>query len=62
MYIYSNSCGVNPECETGYSLYFPCVKSITREISCSDFFYIVDNATKKEVDLREIDDITQYIR
>ena len=61
MYIYSNSCGVNQECETGYSLYFPCVKSITRgEISCSDF-YIVDNATKKEVDLREIDDITLNI-
>ena len=61
MYIYSNSCGVNQECETGYSLYFPCVKSITRgEISCSDF-YIVDNATKKEVDLREIDDIALNI-
>lgn len=61
MYIYSNSCGVNQECETGYSLYFPCVKSITRgEISCSDF-YIVDNTTKKEVDLREIDDITLNI-
>lgn len=61
MYIYSNSCGVNLECETGYSLYFPCVKSITRgEFSCSDF-YIVDNTTKKEVDLREIDDITLNI-
>ena len=61
MYIYSNSCGVNQECETGYSLYFPCMKSITRgENSCSDF-YIVDNATKKEVDLREIDDITLNI-
>lgn len=61
MYIYSNSCSVNQECETGYSLYFPCVKSITRgEISCSDF-YIIDNATKKEVDLREIDDITLNI-
>jgi hypothetical protein len=61
MYIYSNSCGVNQECETGYSLYFPCINSITRgENSCSEF-YIVDNATKEEVDLREIDDITLNI-
>lgn len=58
MYIYGNSCSVNNECETGYSLYFPCINSITRgENSCSEF-YIVDNATKQEVDLREIDDIT----
>lgn len=58
MYIYSNSCGVNNECEKGYSLYFPCTDSITRgEISCTDF-YIVDNSTREEVDLREIDDIT----
>ena len=57
MYIYSNSCGINNECESGYSLYFPCIKTITRgENSCSDF-YIVDNATKQEVDLREVDDI-----
>lgn len=58
MYIYGNSCSVNNECETGYSLYFPCINSITRgENSCFEF-YIVDNATKQEVDLREIDDIT----
>lgn len=57
MYIYSNSCGINNECESGYSLYFPCIKTITRgENSCSDF-YIVDNVTKQEVDLREVDDI-----
>lgn len=58
MYIYNNSCGINNECNTGYSLYFPCINTITRgENSCSEF-YIVDNATKQEVDLREIDDIT----
>ena len=58
MYIYNNTCGVNSECESGYSLYFPCVKTLTRgENACFDF-YIVDNATKEEVDLREVDDIT----
>ena len=58
MYIYNNTCGVNSECKYGYSLYFPCVKTLTRgENACFDF-YIVDNATKEEVDLREVDDIT----
>ena len=60
MYIYGNNsgCSVNNECESGYSLYFPCVKTLTRgENSCFDF-YIVDNATKEEIDLREVDDIT----
>lgn len=58
MYIYSNTCSVNNECETGYSLYFPCIGTLTRgENACFDF-YIVDNSTKKEVDLREVDDIT----
>ena len=58
MYIYSNTCSVNNECESGYSLYFPCVGTLTRgENTCFDF-YIVDNTTKKEVDLREVDDIT----
>lgn len=61
MYIYSNNCSVNNECETGYSLYFPCVSSLTRgENVCFDF-YIVDNAAKNEVDLREVDDITLNI-
>ena len=58
MYIYGNTCSVNNECESGYSLYFPCVGTLTRgENACFDF-YIVDNTTKKEVDLREVDDIT----
>ena len=63
MYIYgnNNSCSVNNECESGYSLYFPCVKTITRgENVCIDF-YIVDNTTREEVDLREVDDITLNI-
>ena len=61
MYIYSNTCSVNNECESGYSLYFPCVGTLTRgENACFDF-YIVDNATKNEVDLREVDDITLNI-
>ena len=62
MYIYGgNTCSTNNECEYGYSLYFPCVKTITRgENACFDF-YIVDNATKSEVDLREVDDITLNI-
>mgnify|MGYP003302286147 CR=1 FL=1 len=58
MYIYGNTCSVNNECKSGYSLYFPCVGTLTRgENACFDF-YIVDNTTKKEVDLREVDDIT----
>ena len=54
-----NSCsGATPECESGYSLYFPCIKNITRgENTCTEF-YIVDNATKEEVDLRDVDAIT----
>lgn len=62
MYIYGgNTCSVNNECESGYSLYFPCIKTVTRgENACFDF-YIVDNTTKEEMDLREIDDITLNI-
>lgn len=62
MYIYGgNTCSVNNECESGYSLYFPCIKNITRgENTCFDF-YIVDNSTKEEIDLREVDDITLNI-
>jgi hypothetical protein len=63
MYIYGNNngCSVNNECESGYSLYFPCVKTLTRgENACFDF-YVVDNATKEEVDLRNVDGITLNI-
>lgn len=62
MYIYGgNTCSVNNECESGYSLYFPCIKTLTRgENACFDF-YIVDNTTKEEMDLREVDDISLNI-
>lgn len=61
MYIYNNSCGINNDCVSGYSLYFPCVGTINRgENVCFDF-YIVDNVTKQEVDLREVEDITLNI-
>lgn len=59
----NNSCNdiLNMECESGYSLYFPCIKTTTRgENVCFDF-YIVDNAERQEVDLREVDDITLNI-
>lgn len=63
MYIYGNNngCSIDNECKSGYSLYFPCVKTITRgENVCFDF-YIVDNTTQEEIDLREVDDITLNI-
>jgi hypothetical protein len=63
MYIYGNNngCSIDNECKYGYSLYFPCVKTITRgENVCFDF-YIVDNTTQEEIDLREVDDITLNI-
>ena len=50
MYIYSNTCSVNNECKSGYSLYFPCVGKLTSvENACFDFYI---------VDLREVEDIT----
>lgn len=63
MYIYgnNNSCSVNNECETGYSLYFPCIGTFTRGENACFEFYIVNNATKKEIDLRDVDDITLNI-
>ena len=63
MFNITNSCSenLNRECNNGYSLYFPCISSITRgENPCIDF-YIVDNANMKEMDLRDVDDITLNI-
>ena len=49
-----NGCGDNP-CPQGYSLYFPCLKNITRgEDACFEF-YVVNNAIKDVVDLRDVD-------
>ena len=64
-YIYGgNTCSVNNECEYGYSLYFPCIKTITRgENACFDF-YIVDNSTKEEIDyvVDSLKDIVERLR
>lgn len=59
----NNSCNdiLNKECESGYSIYFPCIKTVNRgENTCFDF-YLVDNGEKQETDLRHIDDITLNI-
>ena len=45
-------------CNDGYSLYFPCLKNITRGESVCFDFYIADNSTKDVVDLRDVDAIT----
>lgn len=52
-----SGCGDKP-CPQGYSLYFPCLKNITRgEDACFEF-YVVDNAMKDVVDLREVEALT----
>lgn len=52
-----SGCGEVP-CTQGYSLYFPCLKNVTRgEDVCFDF-YVVDNVTKDVVDLRKVDGLT----
>lgn len=52
-----NGCGDNP-CPQGYSLYFPCLKNITRgEDACFEF-YVVNNAIKDVVDLRDVDSLS----
>lgn len=49
-----NGCGDQP-CPQGYSLYFPCLKNITRgEDACFEF-YVVNNAIKDVVDLRTVE-------
>ena len=56
----TNSCSdiLNRVCESGYSLYFPCIKNVTRgENTCFEF-YVVDNVEKQEMDLRDVNDIT----
>lgn len=52
----TSSCSNYPQyCQEGYSLYFPCLKDITRGQSVCFEFYVVDNATKDVVDLRDVD-------
>ena len=53
-----NNCSGNNNCIDGYSLYFPCIKDITRgQNVCFDFF-IGDNANKDELDMRDLDAMT----
>ena len=52
------NCGGNNNCIDGYSLYFPCIKTITRgQNVCFDFF-IGDNENQDELDMRDLDDFT----
>ena len=45
-------------CNEGYSLYFPCLKDVTRGESVCFDFYIADNSTHDVADLRDVDAIT----
>ncbi len=54
----NGGCGDNNVCPQGYSLYFPCLKNITRgEDVCFDF-YVSDNEKQDTVDTRTIDGLT----
>lgn len=53
-----NGCGGDNICTDGYSLYFPCLKNITRgQNVCFDFF-VGDNDKQDEVDIRDLDALT----
>lgn len=55
----SNSCNSGPTyCTDGYSLYFPCLKDITRGQDVCFDFYVADNDTKDVADLRDVDALT----
>lgn len=49
------SCSSDNTCQDGYSLYFPCVKNITRGQNVCFQFYVGDNAEQDELDLRDLD-------
>lgn len=51
-------CGGDNNCIDGYSLYFPCIKTITRGQNVCFDFYIGDNENKDEVDMRDLDALT----
>lgn len=54
-----NGCGNDKEtCVDGYSLYFPCLKNITKGQNVCFNFYVGDNATQEELDLDNIDSLT----
>lgn len=50
-------CGDTP-CPQGYSLYFPCLKNITRGEDVCFEFYVVNNETRDVVDLRTVEALT----
>jgi len=54
-----STCDTGTEyCSDGYSLYFPCLKDVTRgQDMCFDF-YVADNSIKDVVDLRDVDSIS----
>lgn len=52
-----SGCGDKP-CSQGYSLYFPCLKNVTRGEDVCFEFYVVDNAGRDVVDLRKVDALT----
>ena len=55
----TSSCSNYPQyCQEGYSLYFPCLKDITRGQSVCFEFYVVNNVTRDVVDLRDVDALT----
>jgi len=45
-------------CTDGYSLYFPCLKDITKGQGVCFDFYVADNTTHKPIDLRRVDAIS----
>lgn len=53
-----SGCGGDNNCIDGYSLYFPCIKTITRGQNVCFDFYIGDNENKDEVDMRDLDALT----
>ena len=45
-------------CTDGYSLYFPCLKDITKGQGVCFDFYVADNTTHEPIDLRRVDAIS----
>lgn len=54
-----NGCGNDKiTCVDGYSLYFPCLKNITKGQNVCFDFYVGDNTYQEELDLSNIDSLT----
>jgi hypothetical protein len=55
----TNSCDAGTQyCTNEYSLYFPCLKDVTRGQNVCFDFYVADGNTKDVVDLRTVDNIS----